>query len=82
MSNHTGNAKAKQEQQGSSNPNEELQKAQAKASNARRVTLSSSRAPSAPGFTVRWLPRTSARSRPPGSASFSRPSSSPCCASR
>ena len=31
----TGNAKAKKEQQGSSNPNEELQKAQAKDSNAR-----------------------------------------------
>ena len=35
MSSATGNATAKQEQQGSSNPNEELQKAQAKDSNAR-----------------------------------------------
>ena len=35
MSSETGNAKAKSEQQGSSNPNEELQKAQAKDSNAR-----------------------------------------------
>ena len=35
MNSETGNAKAKQEQQGSSNPNEELQKAQAKDSNAR-----------------------------------------------
>jgi hypothetical protein len=35
MTDDTGNAKAKQEQQGSSNPNEELQKAQAKDSNAR-----------------------------------------------
>ena len=35
MSSETGNAKAKQEQQGSSNPNEALQKAQAKDSNAR-----------------------------------------------
>ena len=35
MSSETGNAKAKQEQQGSSNPNEELQKAQAKDPNAR-----------------------------------------------
>ena len=34
MNSETGNAKAKQEQQGSSNPNEELQKAQAKDSNA------------------------------------------------
>ena len=35
MSNETGNAKARKEQQGSSNPNEELQKAQAKDSDAR-----------------------------------------------
>ena len=35
MSSETGNAQAKREQQGSSNPNEELQKAQAKDSNAR-----------------------------------------------
>jgi hypothetical protein len=35
MSSEAGNAKAKQEQQGSSNPNAELQKAQAKDSNAR-----------------------------------------------
>jgi hypothetical protein len=35
MSSETGNAKAKEEHQGSSNPNEELQKAQAKDSNAR-----------------------------------------------
>ena len=35
MTGETGNAKAKKEQQGSSNPNEELQKAQAKDSNAR-----------------------------------------------
>ena len=35
MNSEAGNAKAKQEQQGSSNPNEELQKAQAKDSNAR-----------------------------------------------
>lgn len=35
MSSETSNAKAKKEQQGSSNPNEELQKAQAKDSNAR-----------------------------------------------
>jgi len=35
MSSDTGNAKARKEQQGSSNPNEELQKAQAKDSNAR-----------------------------------------------
>jgi hypothetical protein len=35
MTDETGNAKAKKEQQGSSNPNEELQKAQAKDSNAR-----------------------------------------------
>ena len=30
MTSETGNAKAKQEQQGSSNPNEELQKAQSR----------------------------------------------------
>ena len=35
MSSDTGNARAKKEQQGSGNPNEELQKAQAKDSNAR-----------------------------------------------
>jgi hypothetical protein len=35
MSSETGNAKARKEQQGSSNPTEELQKAQAKDSNAR-----------------------------------------------
>ena len=35
MTSETGNAKAKKEQQGSSNPNEELQKAQGKDSNAR-----------------------------------------------
>jgi hypothetical protein len=35
MTSETGNAKAKKEQQGSSNPNQELQKAQAKESNAR-----------------------------------------------
>ena len=35
MSSETGNAKARKEQQGSSNPNEMLQKAQAKDSNAR-----------------------------------------------
>jgi hypothetical protein len=35
MIDETGNAKAKQEQQGSSNPNEELQKAQTKDSNGR-----------------------------------------------
>jgi len=35
MSGETGNAKAKKEQQGSGNPNEELQKAQARDSNAR-----------------------------------------------
>jgi hypothetical protein len=35
MSSDTGNTKAKKERQGSSNPNEELQKAQAKDSNAR-----------------------------------------------
>jgi len=35
MTDETSNAKARQEQQGSSNPNEELQKAQAKDSNAR-----------------------------------------------
>ena len=35
MASETGNAQAKKEQQGSSNPNEELQKAQAKESNAR-----------------------------------------------
>jgi hypothetical protein len=35
MTSETGNAKAKKEQQGSSNPNEELQKTQAKDSNAR-----------------------------------------------
>ena len=35
MSSETGNAKARKEQQGSSNPNEELQKAQAKDSHAR-----------------------------------------------
>ena len=35
MTSEPGNAKAKKEQQGSSNPNEELQKAQAKDSNAR-----------------------------------------------
>jgi len=35
MSSESGNAKAKQEQQGSDSPNEELQKAQAKDSNAR-----------------------------------------------
>jgi hypothetical protein len=35
MTSETGNAKAKKEQQGSSNPNEALQKAQAKDSNAR-----------------------------------------------
>jgi hypothetical protein len=35
MSSETGNAKARKEQQGSSNPNEELQEAQAKDSNAR-----------------------------------------------
>ena len=35
MTSEIGNAKAKKEQQGSSNPNEELQKAQAKDSNAR-----------------------------------------------
>lgn len=35
MSSETGNAKAKKEQQGSSNPNEVLQKAQARDSNAR-----------------------------------------------
>ena len=35
MTSETGNAKAKKEQQGSSNPNEVLQKAQAKESNAR-----------------------------------------------
>ena len=35
MTSLSGYAKAKKEQQGSSNPNEELQKAQAKDSNAR-----------------------------------------------
>ena len=35
MTSETGNPKARQEQQGSSNPNEELQKTQAKDSNAR-----------------------------------------------
>ena len=35
MTSETGNAKAKKEQQGSSNPNEALQNAQAKDSNAR-----------------------------------------------
>ena len=35
MTSETGNAKARKEQQGSSNPNEALQKAQAKESNAR-----------------------------------------------
>ena len=35
MSSETGNAQARKESQGSGNPNEELQKAQAKDSNAR-----------------------------------------------
>ena len=35
MTSETGNAKARKEQQGSSHPNEELQEAQAKESNAR-----------------------------------------------
>jgi hypothetical protein len=35
MASDTGNAKAKKEHEGSSNPNEALQKAQAKDSNAR-----------------------------------------------
>ena len=35
MTSETGNAQAKKENQGSGNPNEELQKAQAKDSNAR-----------------------------------------------
>ena len=35
MASETGNARARKEQQGSSNPNEVLQKAQAKESNAR-----------------------------------------------